>query len=68
VNADMPNKLSPSRASQAFPSPGGGSTTVFEDLWLSMAHGGSPASSAIGLRQDHGAQHLAGLDVPSDGP
>ena len=30
-----------------FPAPGGGTTTVFEDLWLSMSAASSPASSAI---------------------
>ena len=51
-----------------FPAPGGGSTTVFEDLWLSMArgefvciigHSGCGKTTVLNI--------LAGLDVPSDG-
>jgi len=51
-----------------FPSPGGGTTTVFEDLWLSMArgefvcmigHSGCGKTTVLNI--------LAGLDAPSDG-
>ena len=51
-----------------FPAPGGGSTTVFEDLWLSMArgefaciigHSGCGKTTVLNI--------LAGLDVPSEG-
>ncbi|MEA2942996.1 MAG: nitrate/nitrite transport system ATP-binding protein [Bradyrhizobium sp.] len=51
-----------------FPAPGGGTTTVFEDLWLSMArgeftciigHSGCGKTTVLNI--------LAGLDVPSDG-
>src|SRR2546429_4028437 len=54
--------------SKRFPSPGGGSTTVFEDLWLSMArgefvciigHSGCGKTTVLNI--------LAGLDAPSDG-
>ena len=54
--------------SKRFPAPGGGSTTVFEDLWLSMArgefvciigHSGCGKTTVLNI--------LAGLDVPSDG-
>ena len=51
-----------------FPAPGGGATTVFEDLWLSMArgefvciigHSGCGKTTVLNI--------LAGLDVPSAG-
>ena len=51
-----------------FAAPGGGSTTVFEDLWLSMArgefvciigHSGCGKTTVLNI--------LAGLDVPSAG-
>jgi nitrate/nitrite transport system ATP-binding protein len=51
-----------------FAAPGGGSTTVFEDLWLSMArgefvcvigHSGCGKTTVLNI--------LAGLDVPSEG-
>ena len=51
-----------------FPAPGGGSTTVFEDLWLAMArgeftcvigHSGCGKTTVLNI--------LAGLDAPSDG-
>ncbi len=51
-----------------FPAPGGGTTTVFEDLWLSMergefvciiGHSGCGKTTVLNI--------LAGLDVPSDG-
>ena len=51
-----------------FPAPGGGTTTVFEDLWLSMArgefvcvigHSGCGKTTVLNI--------LAGLDVPSAG-
>lgn len=51
-----------------FPAPGGGTTTVFEDLWLSMArgeftcvigHSGCGKTTVLNI--------LAGLDVPSEG-
>jgi nitrate/nitrite transport system ATP-binding protein len=51
-----------------FPAPGGGATTVFEDLWLSMArgefvcvigHSGCGKTTVLNI--------LAGLDTPSDG-
>jgi nitrate/nitrite transport system ATP-binding protein len=51
-----------------FPAPGGGSTTVFEDLWLSMqrgeftciiGHSGCGKTTVLNI--------LAGLDTPSEG-
>ena len=54
--------------SKRFPAPGGGHTTVFEDLWLSMArgefvciigHSGCGKTTVLNI--------LAGLDEPSDG-
>src|SRR5262245_30772272 len=54
--------------SKRFPAPGGGSTTVFEDVWLSVArrefvriirHSGCGETTVLNI--------LAGLDVPSDG-
>src|SRR5262250_3157884 len=51
-----------------FPAPGGGATTVFENLWLSMArgefvcmigHSGCGKTTVLNI--------LAGLDAPSDG-
>src|SRR5947199_4695480 len=51
-----------------FPAPGGGATTVFEDLWLAMArgeftcvigHSGCGKTTVLNI--------LAGLDAPSDG-
>jgi nitrate/nitrite transport system ATP-binding protein len=51
-----------------FPAPGGGGTTVFEDLWLSMArgefvcmigHSGCGKTTVLNI--------LAGLDAPSEG-
>src|SRR4030095_4142472 len=54
--------------SKCFPAPGGGSTTVFADLWLSMergefvciiGHSGCGKTTVLNI--------LAGLEVPSDG-
>src|SRR5437764_8710225 len=54
--------------SKCFPAPGGASTTVFEDLWLSMArgefvciigHSGCGKTTVLNI--------LAGLDQPSTG-
>jgi nitrate/nitrite transport system ATP-binding protein len=54
--------------SRRFPSPGGGTTTVFENLWLSMArgefvcvigHSGCGKTTVLNI--------LAGLDAPSAG-
>jgi len=54
--------------SKCFPAPGGASTTVFADLWLSMArgefvciigHSGCGKTTVLNI--------LAGLEVPSDG-
>jgi nitrate/nitrite transport system ATP-binding protein len=54
--------------SKRFPAPGGGTTTVFEDLWLSMqrgeftcviGHSGCGKTTVLNI--------LAGLDEPTDG-
>src|SRR5262247_3623271 len=54
--------------SKRFPAPGGGSTTVFEELWLSMSrgefvciigHSGCGKTTVLNI--------LAGLEQPSDG-
>jgi nitrate/nitrite transport system ATP-binding protein len=54
--------------SKCFPAPGGATTTVFEDLWLSMGrgefvciigHSGCGKTTVLNI--------LAGLEVPSDG-
>jgi nitrate/nitrite transport system ATP-binding protein len=54
--------------SRTFPAPGGGSTAVFDDLWLSMArgeftciigHSGCGKTTVLNI--------LAGLDAPSSG-
>jgi nitrate/nitrite transport system ATP-binding protein len=54
--------------SKRFPAPGGGQTTVFEDLWLSMqrgeftciiGHSGCGKTTVLNI--------LAGLDEPTDG-
>src|SRR5881296_448018 len=54
--------------SKRFPAPGGGTTTVFEDLWLAMArgeftcvigHSGCGKTTVLNI--------LAGLDTPSEG-
>src|SRR3989440_841484 len=54
--------------SKRFPAPGGGATTVFEDLWLAMArgeftcvigHSGCGKTTVLNI--------LAGLDQPSEG-
>ena len=53
---------------KSFPAPGGGKTTVFEDLWLSMqrgtftciiGHSGCGKTTVLNI--------LAGLDTPSEG-
>jgi nitrate/nitrite transport system ATP-binding protein len=53
---------------KCFPAPGGGTTTVFEDLWLSMprgnftciiGHSGCGKTTVLNI--------LAGLDAPSEG-
>src|ERR687887_826237 len=60
--------ISMESVSKRFPAAGGGSTTVFEDLWLSMArgevvciigHSGCGKTTVLNI--------LAGLDVPSEG-
>src|SRR3990172_4284488 len=54
--------------SRSYPKPGGGSTTIFDDLWLSMArgdfvcvigHSGCGKTTVLNI--------LAGLDAPSTG-
>ncbi len=41
-----------------YPAPGGATTTIFEDLWLSMPRGEfGCVIGHSGLRQDHGAEH-----------
>jgi nitrate/nitrite transport system ATP-binding protein len=51
-----------------FPAPGGGSTTVFEDLWLSMARGEfSCIIGHSGCGKTTVLNILAGLDEPSSG-
>src|SRR5262249_51132567 len=60
--------ISMESVSKRFPAAGGGSTTVFEDLWLSMArgqfvciigHSGCGKTTVLNI--------LAGLEAPSDG-
>ena len=60
--------ISMESVSKRFPAAGGGSTTVFEDLWLSMArgefvciigHSGCGKTTVLNI--------LAGLESPSDG-
>src|SRR5712691_3483518 len=55
-------------ATKRFPAPGGGATTVFENLWLAMArgefaciigHSGCGKTTVLNI--------LAGLDMPSEG-
>src|SRR5207247_7769219 len=65
----MTNKfISIEGITKRFPAPGGGTTTVFEDLWLSMArgeftciigHSGCGKTTVLNI--------LAGLDAPSGG-
>ena len=65
----MPNKfISIEGIAKRFPAAGGGTTTVFEDLWLSMqrgefvciiGHSGCGKTTVLNI--------LAGLDAPSDG-
>src|SRR5882757_7610684 len=65
----MPNKfISIEGITKRFPAAGGGVTTVFEDLWLSMArgefvciigHSGCGKTTVLNI--------LAGLDLPSEG-
>jgi nitrate/nitrite transport system ATP-binding protein len=51
-----------------FPAPGGGSTTVFEDLWLSMGRGEfSCIIGHSGCGKTTVLNILAGLDEPSSG-
>src|SRR5882762_2208180 len=51
-----------------FPSPGGGTTTVFEDLWLSMGRGEfSCIIGHSGCGKTTVLNILAGLDTPSAG-
>ena len=51
-----------------FPAAGGGTTTVFEDLWLSMARGEfSCIIGHSGCGKTTVLNILAGLDAPSDG-
>jgi len=51
-----------------FPAPGGGSTTVFEDLWLAMAHGEFTCIIGhSGCGKTTVLNILAGLDAPSEG-
>jgi nitrate/nitrite transport system ATP-binding protein len=51
-----------------FPAAGGGTTTVFEDLWLSMGRGEfSCIIGHSGCGKTTVLNILAGLDVPSDG-
>jgi nitrate/nitrite transport system ATP-binding protein len=51
-----------------FPAAGGGSTTVFEDLWLSMGRGEfSCIIGHSGCGKTTVLNILAGLDTPSDG-
>ena len=54
--------------SRSYPAPGGGSTTVFEDLWLSMARGEFVAVIGhSGCGKTTVLNILAGLDAPSSG-
>jgi nitrate/nitrite transport system ATP-binding protein len=65
----MPDKfISIEGITKRFPAPGGGATTVFEDLWLAMArgefvcvigHSGCGKTTVLNI--------LAGLDRPSEG-
>jgi nitrate/nitrite transport system ATP-binding protein len=54
--------------SRAYPAPGGGRTTVFEDLWLSVARGEFVAVIGhSGCGKTTVLNILAGLDAPSSG-
>jgi nitrate/nitrite transport system ATP-binding protein len=54
--------------SRRFPAPGGGTTTVFEDLWLSMARGEfSCIIGHSGCGKTTVLNILAGLDSPNEG-
>src|SRR4029453_13992845 len=51
-----------------FPAPGGGATTVFEDLWLAMGRGEfACVIGPSGCGKTPGPNILAGLDPPSEG-
>jgi nitrate/nitrite transport system ATP-binding protein len=54
--------------SRRFPAPGGGATTVFEDLWLSMPRGDfTCVIGHSGCGKTTVLNVLAGLDAPSEG-
>jgi nitrate/nitrite transport system ATP-binding protein len=54
--------------SKRFPAPGGGTTAVFEDLWLSLARGDfTCVIGHSGCGKTTVLNILAGLDAPSDG-
>jgi nitrate/nitrite transport system ATP-binding protein len=51
-----------------YPAPGGATTTIFEDLWLSMPRGGfTCVIGHSGCGKTTVLNILAGLDTPSDG-
>jgi len=67
--SEMPQKfISIEGIAKRFPAPGGGITTVFEDLWLAMPRGGFTCIIGhSGCGKTTVLNILAGLDEPSSG-